>query len=71
MHLVSTPDPNPGRAPRREMAASVRGTPIIQRTVLGLCVRPTLTSVGMLAAALLAAAWHTTVVKRLFTAAVE
>ncbi len=71
MHLVSTPDPNPGRAPRQEMAASVKGTPVIQCTVSGLGVRPTLTSVGMLASALLAAAWRTTVVERLLAASVE
>ena len=46
---------NPGLAPRQEMAASVKGTPIIQCIVLGLVVRPTLTSVGMLSSALLAA----------------
>ena len=71
MHLVSTPDPNPGCAPRRETAASVRGTPITQCTVSGLDVWPTLTSVGMLASALLAAAWRTTVVERLLAASVE
>jgi hypothetical protein len=27
MHLVSTPDPNPGRATQREVAAFVKGTP--------------------------------------------
>ena len=63
MHLVSTPDPNPGRAPRLEMAASVRGTPIIQCTVLGLGVRPTLSSAGMIASVLLTDTWYTTVVK--------
>ena len=59
------PGSQPGRDPRREMAASVKGTPIIQRTVSEFGVRPTLTSVGMSASALLAAAtaaWHTTVV---------
>ena len=27
MHLVSTPDPNPGRAPRRDVVAPVMCTP--------------------------------------------
>ena len=71
MHLVSTPDPNPGRAPRREVEACIRGTPIIQCTVLGLGVRPTLSLVGMLTSTLLAAVWHATVVNRLLAALVE
>ena len=33
MHLVSTPDPNPGRAPRRDVAVPVMCTPGAQCTV--------------------------------------
>jgi hypothetical protein len=70
MHLVSTPDPNPGCAPLREVAASVKGSPI-ESTVLEVCVQPTLAQVGMLAPALLAAPCRTTVVKRFLSTRVE
>lgn len=48
------------------MSASVKGRPVVQCIVLGWGDWPTLMSVGMFASALLAAAWHSTVVKGSF-----
>lgn len=71
IHLVSTPDPNPGCAPRREVAAPVMCTPFVQCMVCEVGVQPTLASGGMLASALLAAVLCTAVAKRFLATAVE
>jgi hypothetical protein len=64
MHLVSIPDPNPGRVPRREVAAPVTCTAhqlfsTLHESDRKVGVLSTLVSGGMLAPALLAAAWPT------------